>query len=796
MLKLHARVAAFLLAASFLTSNALSAPPSDGPPPGETARLLEAFRASHRVLAAPLSPSTPQVLPPVKYRWPLAWPATHPRLRITNYVDHDPTARKIDYEGGLLTYDGHHGTDFNVNTFRDMDDGVPIVAAASGYVFGVHDGDFDREVNAPNVPGNGVWILHTDGTATLYYHLRKNSATVRSGEYVREGQMVGFVGSSGFTEAPHLHFEVSLPAAPYTADPFSGSQNPIPSFWQSQEDYLGDDHLHVYDLGVTTGFAFSEAGSFQDWSAFKESPSQPVVVGADEVNLRIWTLVFGQVGDPYSFELHRPDGSLFTRVDDYAVPPTAWDWGRGWQYADVPFGANVSPADYGDWYVQVISGGVPVMTDHFTVGPTSIYAPRFKPAGRSFHLTGGRQEDVMTLSYLGTPYTDLTYTLENAPNNVSLTRDEYEQPVLVINPAGPDLFNVRSREFAVVATDPLGYQGRMRYHLVNDAASALGSSPRVTAPASVSANEGDTVIVDVSASDADGDLIELLYADLSTLPGNSATFVSGPGNTTGRLVWPTHEGDAGPHGVMFTARTAFGGGYVPRFEQTGSVWTLITVTRVLTAHTFVSAGDRLLRLASGKPQWCAALEPENFDLADIDLESVELVSPGTGSVDRIPAAPARRVVFADKDRNSAPDVTVCFGKHDLQMLFSGITGRQTLTPTIEGRLVSGESFSAPVSVDVLGGGGGPGAASISPNPLNPDAILTLNVSRPGSVRVRIYDTVGRLVRTIDRSNVAAGPLEMRIDAKDGAGKSLASGVYFFRVASGDGVTAGRFVVMK
>ena len=796
MLRLRAGIAAFLLAASFPTSNALSAPPGDGPAPGETARLLEAYRASQRILAAPLAPSTPQVTP-VKYRWPLAWPATHPRLRITNYVDHDPTPRKIDYEGGLLTYEGHRGTDFNVNTFRDMDDGVPIVAAASGIVIGVFDGEFDRQINAPNVPGNGVYLLHTDGTVTIYYHLRKNSATVRYGEYVREGQMIGFVGSSGFTEAPHLHFEVSLPAAPYTADPFSGPVNPIPSFWQSQEDYLGDDHLHVYGLGVTTGFAFSEAGSFQDWSAFKESPSQPVVVGADEVNLRIWTLVFGQVGDPYSFELHRPDGSLFTRVDDYAVPPTAWDWGRGWQYADVPFGAGVSPADYGEWYVQVISGGVPVMTDYFTVGPTSLYGPRFKPAGRSFHLSGERQLDVMTLSYLGAPYTDLTYTLENAPSNVSLTRDEYEQPVLVIDPAGPDLFNVRSREFAVVATDPLGYQGRMRYHLVNDAASTLGSNPMVTAPASVSALEGESVIVDVSASDADGDAIAVLDAALAGLPaGNSATFVTGPGNTTGRLVWPTHEGDAGRYGVTFIVQTSFGGPYTPPIVQTGAATTWITVTRALAAHTFLSAGDRLLRLASGKPLWCVAVEPENFDLADIDLGSVELVSPGTGSVDRIPASPARRVVFADKDKNSTPDVTVCFGKHDLQMLFSGITERQSLTPTIEGRLVSGETFSAPVSVDVLGGGGGPGAASISPNPLNPDAILTLNVSRPGSVLVRIYDTLGRLVRTIDRSSVSAGPLEIRIDAKDGAGRGLASGVYFFRIASGDGVTAGRFVVMK
>jgi murein DD-endopeptidase MepM/ murein hydrolase activator NlpD len=59
-------------------------------------------------------------------------------------------------------------------------------------------------------------------------------ATVQYGEYVREGQMVGLMGSSGFTLMPHLHFEV-WPFCdincPYGAwvDPWSGSANSIPS---------------------------------------------------------------------------------------------------------------------------------------------------------------------------------------------------------------------------------------------------------------------------------------------------------------------------------------------------------------------------------------------------------------------------------------------------------------------------------------------------------------------------------------------------------------------------------------
>ena len=77
--------------------------------------------------------------------------------------------------------------------------GTPIHAAASGTVllarYG-YNGGF----------GNVVIINHPNGTQTLYAHQSKLAVT--SGENVSQGQVIGYVGSTGHSTGPHLHFEV------------------------------------------------------------------------------------------------------------------------------------------------------------------------------------------------------------------------------------------------------------------------------------------------------------------------------------------------------------------------------------------------------------------------------------------------------------------------------------------------------------------------------------------------------------------------------------------------------------
>ncbi|HRE42547.1 MAG TPA: M23 family metallopeptidase, partial [Terricaulis sp.] len=85
----------------------------------------------------------------------------------------------------------HRGTDFAAPT------GTPILAAGDGTV--VRSGPFGAF-------GNYVRLRHSDGYETAYAHMSR--IAVRSGARVRQGQVIGYVGSTGRSTGPHLHYEV------------------------------------------------------------------------------------------------------------------------------------------------------------------------------------------------------------------------------------------------------------------------------------------------------------------------------------------------------------------------------------------------------------------------------------------------------------------------------------------------------------------------------------------------------------------------------------------------------------
>jgi murein DD-endopeptidase MepM/ murein hydrolase activator NlpD len=86
--------------------------------------------------------------------------------------------------------------------------GAPIYAAESGRVIlaSYYDGY-----------GNCIIIDHGDGVSTLYAHC--SSIIVKVGQYVSKGQIIGYVGSTGNSTGPHLHFEVRINGNP--VNPFN-----------------------------------------------------------------------------------------------------------------------------------------------------------------------------------------------------------------------------------------------------------------------------------------------------------------------------------------------------------------------------------------------------------------------------------------------------------------------------------------------------------------------------------------------------------------------------------------------
>ena len=75
--------------------------------------------------------------------------------------------------------------------------GVPVVAAAGGTI---------QRTGAIAVGGKRITILHPNGVVTYYGHL--SSILVSPGQIVTAGEIIGYMGQTGFATGPHLHFEV------------------------------------------------------------------------------------------------------------------------------------------------------------------------------------------------------------------------------------------------------------------------------------------------------------------------------------------------------------------------------------------------------------------------------------------------------------------------------------------------------------------------------------------------------------------------------------------------------------
>lgn len=77
--------------------------------------------------------------------------------------------------------------------------GTPILAAGNGTI-----------VKAGPKGGNGNFVLirHANGYQTSYSHMHHIARGIAAGVKVRQGEIIGYVGSTGYSTGPHCHFEV------------------------------------------------------------------------------------------------------------------------------------------------------------------------------------------------------------------------------------------------------------------------------------------------------------------------------------------------------------------------------------------------------------------------------------------------------------------------------------------------------------------------------------------------------------------------------------------------------------
>lgn len=91
----------------------------------------------------------------------------------------------------------HTGVDYA------RDQGTPVRASASGRVtFAAYKGEYGRHVE----------VSHGSGWSSSYSHLRRVAVAV--GDCIRAGDMIGWIGTTGLSAGPHLHFEIRMDGEP------------------------------------------------------------------------------------------------------------------------------------------------------------------------------------------------------------------------------------------------------------------------------------------------------------------------------------------------------------------------------------------------------------------------------------------------------------------------------------------------------------------------------------------------------------------------------------------------------
>jgi murein DD-endopeptidase MepM/ murein hydrolase activator NlpD len=200
--------------------------------------------------AAPVEDLTPRG--ELQFRFPLE---ERELFELVVGVDHDPAdysdgsvgqrALCTTYDGRAFPYcyDGHHGSDFILDGgFATMDAGsATILAAAPGVVVETADGNYDRchaegdGIDCDGNPGDANYVIveHEGGWTTRYWHMMSGSVAVAVGDEVACGDVLGKVGSSGYSSQPHLHFELESPEGE-VVDPYAGPYSQPETWWVVQ----------------------------------------------------------------------------------------------------------------------------------------------------------------------------------------------------------------------------------------------------------------------------------------------------------------------------------------------------------------------------------------------------------------------------------------------------------------------------------------------------------------------------------------------------------------------------------
>jgi murein DD-endopeptidase MepM/ murein hydrolase activator NlpD len=209
---------------------------------------------------------------------------------------------------------------------------VAIVAAAPGVIIGRSDFNPDRSCAMSNSQWNAVYVRHADGTVAWYGHMKSGSLTLKGvGDNVDTGEVLGFVGSSGSSTGPHLHFELH-DAAGNVVDPRHGPCSAGPDYWAQLQPY---ESPSINSLSILQTEPDMPQCGVRNGQPVHEQLTETDVLAPGATFYVMATYHDQRAGQPSTMRVRRPDGSVFYQwtfdlseggLPDPFYPATYWYW--------------------------------------------------------------------------------------------------------------------------------------------------------------------------------------------------------------------------------------------------------------------------------------------------------------------------------------------------------------------------------------------------------------------------------------------------------------------------------------
>ena len=119
---------------------------------------------------------------------------------------------------GYTTLSSDFGTVRWIYGVKDVHRGMDVPAPAGTPIYAAADGVVSTTAHWSY--GTCVKISHSPSLVTIYGHMSARAEGITDGVFVTQGQLIGYVGSTGNSTGNHLHFEVNVNGTPVSAWPY------------------------------------------------------------------------------------------------------------------------------------------------------------------------------------------------------------------------------------------------------------------------------------------------------------------------------------------------------------------------------------------------------------------------------------------------------------------------------------------------------------------------------------------------------------------------------------------------